>query len=124
METVGQMSGAYVHHHYFAAIKVVVYLVFFGVVAVVGVIARRARRRNIGQYGQVPGQTWPQPPGSPFAAWGGRQGPGHPHQGYGQPQQGYPQPYGAPQPSPPGYDHAPQSHAEDPQQRGYEQPPW
>lgn len=98
------MTVAYVHHYYyFAPIRLIIYLVVFGVIAIFGAIARRSRRRNIGQYGQTP-QQWQQgpPPGSPYGGWNGQSN--QPSQPYGQPYgqqpppQGYQPPYGgAPQ---------------------------
>jgi hypothetical protein len=125
------MTVAYVHHYaYFAPIRLIVYLVVFGFVAIIGAIARKSRRKNMGQYGQVPGQGWQQsapPPGSPYGAWGNNQ------QGYGQqpPQQGYPQhpqqPYGGQQPPPQGWGQAPPpppGYGPPPQQQGYQPPSW
>ena len=121
------MTVAYIHHYYyFATIKLIVYLVIIGVVAGFGAIARRSRRKNIGQYGLPPGQGWQQPappPGSPYGAWGNNQ------QGYGQqpPQPGYQQqPYGGQPPPPQGYGQVPppQGYGPPPQQQGYQPPPW
>jgi hypothetical protein len=72
-------------------------IIGFVVVALIGALARRSRRRNMGRYGQAPGRPWQSqapPPSSPYAAWNSQQQ-GHPQQGYprqqGHPQQGYPQ---------------------------------
>ncbi|MFB9831988.1 hypothetical protein [Actinoallomurus acaciae] len=129
------MPLAYVHGVYYAPIRLVIYLIIFGVVAVIGAIARRSRRKNMSQYGQMPGQSWQQqapPPGSGYGAWNNQQQ-GYPQQGYpqqpGYPQQGYPQQqgYGGQQP-PQGYPQpqaqAPQDYNQPPQQQGYQQPPW
>ena len=124
------MTVAYVHTYYYAPIRLIFYLIVIGVIAIVGAITRRSRRKNISQYGRPPGQNWQQPqqmppPGSPYGAWGNQQ------QGYGQPPQGYPQqPYnGQQQPPPPpqqGWGQAPppQGYGQPPQQQGYQQPPW
>lgn len=116
------MPLAYVHGVYYAPIRLVIYLIIFAVVATIGAIARRSRRKNMNQYGQVPGQQWQQqapPPG--YAAWNNQQ------QGY--PQQGYPQQpgYGGQQ-APQGYQQpqgqVPPNYNQPPQQQGYQQPPW
>jgi hypothetical protein len=116
---------AYVHSTYYAPIRLIIYLVVFGVVAVIGAIARSSRRKNMSRYGQPPQQGWQQtapPPGSPYGAWGNQPPPGPPQQGYQQqPYPGYP-PAGqpghgqAPPPPPPGYGQPPPP--------GYQQPPW
>ncbi|MGH3379720.1 MAG: hypothetical protein ACRDP6_33800 [Actinoallomurus sp.] len=126
------MTVAYIHHYYyFAPIRLIVYLVIFGAIAIVGAIARRSRRNNMSQYGRQPGQGWQQqsapPPGSPYGAWGNNQ------QGYGQqpPQQGYPQQQygGGQQPPPQGWGQAPpppQGYGQQPPppQQPYQPPSW
>jgi hypothetical protein len=132
------MPLAYVHGVYYATSRLVIYLIIFAVVATIGAIARRSRRKNMNQYGQVPGQQWQQqapPPG--YAAWNNQQQ-GYPQRGYAQqqgyaqqgyPQQGYPQQpgYGGQQ-APQGYQQpqgqVPPNYNQPPQQQGYQQPPW
>lgn len=119
------MTVAYVHTHYFAPIRLVIFLIVIGIIAIVGAVARRSRQRNT-NYGPPPQppnwQPGAPPPGSPYGAWGGQQ---PPPQGYGQqppPQQGYPQPpYGGQQPY--GQPPPPQGYGQPPQQ-GHQPPPW
>jgi hypothetical protein len=125
------MTAAYVHTYYYAPIRLVLYLIILGVVAIVGGIARASRRKRMNRYGPPPQQHWSQqhwpqgtpPPGSPYGAWGAQPPQGYgPQQGYLQ-QQGYPQqPYAAP---PQGYGQAPPppDHGQSPSQ-GYQPPPW
>ncbi|WP_433180153.1 hypothetical protein [Actinoallomurus sp. CA-150999] len=91
-----------VHHSaMFSLIRLAIYLVIFGVVAVIGLIARASRRRSMAQYSHVPQQTWQQPgppPGAPYGSWGGQPQPPYPGQ---PPAQGYGQGYG--DPAGPGY---------------------
>lgn len=121
------MSVAYIHHTYYAPVRLLVYLVIIGVVAIIGAVSRKSRRRNMGQYGyrygQPPQQGWQQtpPPGSPYGAWGNNQ------QGHGQqpPQQGVPQqPYPGQPPQGWGQVPPPQGYGQPPRQQGYQPPPW
>ena len=45
---------AYVHSTDFTPIEVIVYMVIIGIVAVIGVIARNSRRKNMSRYGHPP----------------------------------------------------------------------